>query len=272
MNRATRRSNDFDVKKYIKASNEIEGIYDPNEDLQSLNAWAYLEQLTTLSHVDIMRVQKIITINQTDLAPNERGYYRGMGGNTTNVTVGGRLAPDHSLVEDLMKQWLLDIPEMTPLTAHIRFEAIHPFSDGNGRTGRMLYWFICKKRGIKPFYYNADTEKDRQHYYRLFEHKLVIKLSNLKWRFTPDKMQQGEDDKPVKFAAYMIGEAEPVTRLFDTEKEVWQYLHETIAPDAGIDTGDPDAMQEFDDQYDVVGLDAIDLKIMENPDLAWWQQ
>ena len=271
MNRATRRSNDFDIKKYIKASNEIEGIYDPNEDLQSLNAWAYLEQLETLSHVDIMRVQKIITINQTNLAPNQRGYYRGMAGNHTNVSVGGRYAPDYSLVEDLMKTWLLDIPEMTPLTAHIRFEAIHPFVDGNGRTGRMIYWFICKKRGVKPFYYNADTEKDRQHYYRLFEQKFIIKLSNLNWRFTPEKMVQGDDDKPVKYAAYMQGEDEAVTRLFDTEREVWQYLHEEIAPNADVDTSDPDALALFDEQYDVVGLDAIDLKLMENPDLEWWK-
>lgn len=272
MNRATRRSNDFDIKKYIKASNEIEGIYDPNEDLQSLNAWAYLEQLTTLSHVDIMRVQKIITINQTDLAPNARGYYRGMAGNNVNVSVGGRLAPDHSYVEDLMKNWLLDVPEMTPLTAHIRFEAIHPFVDGNGRTGRMLYWFICKKRGIKPFYYNADTEKDRQHYYRLFEHKTVIKLSNLHWRFKPENMQQGENDKPVKFTATEAMGNEHITPLFDSEAAVWDYLYTQFADEAGVLLDDPDDRQRFEEMYDVIGLDAIDLKIMENPNLEWWKQ
>jgi hypothetical protein len=49
---------------------------------------------TSLSHGDIMRVQKIITLHQDDLKPNEKGYYRGMAGNNVNVTVGGRLAPD----------------------------------------------------------------------------------------------------------------------------------------------------------------------------------
>jgi hypothetical protein len=271
MNRAERRSNDFDIKKYIKASNEIEGIYDPNEDLQSLNAWAYLEQLTTLAHVDIMRVQKIITINQANLSPNQRGWYRGMAGNITNVSVGGRNAPDYSYVEDLMKQWLLDVPEMTPLTAHIRFEAIHPFVDGNGRTGRMLYWFICKKRGIKPYYYSADTEKDRQHYYRLFEHKLVIKLSNMKWRFTPDKMQQGEDDKPVKFVGTEAMNGEHITPLFDSEAAVWDYLYTQFADEAGVLLDDADDRARFEEMYDVIGLDAIDIKIMENPDLEWWK-
>lgn len=189
LNREQRRSADFDIKKYIKASNEIEGIYSEEEDAQSLLAWAYLEQLDTLSHADIMRVQKIITLHQTDLQPNQRGYYRGMAGNLTNVSVGGRVAPDHSHVEDLMRNWLLDVPQMTPLVGHIRFEAIHPFVDGNGRTGRMLYWYVCKRRGIRPYYYNANTEKDRQAYYRLFEHERVIKLSNMGWIIKDEDVQ-----------------------------------------------------------------------------------
>lgn len=195
LNRQQRRDADFDVKKYIKASNEIEGIYSQEEDAQSLLAWAYLEQQPTLSHADIMRVQKMITLHQTDLRPNQRGYYRGMAGNDTNVSVGGRYAPDQSLVEHLMHNWLLDVPEMTPLVTHIRFELIHPFADGNGRTGRMIYWYICKKRGIKPYYYNANTEKDRQHYYRLFEQERVIKLSNMGWIFKDSDLIAKGDDK-----------------------------------------------------------------------------
>lgn len=191
-NRQQRRDSEFDVKKYIKASNEIEGIFSEEEDAQSLLAWAYLDSKSTLSHADIMRVQKMITLHQTDLKPNERGYYRGMAGNTTNVSVGGRNAPDYSLVEDLMRNWLLDIAEMTPLVSHIRFEIIHPFRDGNGRTGRMLYWYICKRRGIKPNRYNADTQKDREHYYRLFAHENVIKLSNMGWKIKDDWEKQAK--------------------------------------------------------------------------------
>ena len=271
-NREERRKNDFDVKSYIKASNEIEGIYSEKENLQSLAAWAYLEQLgDTFTLGDIVTVQKLITINQEDLSPVEKGNFRGMGGNNVNVSVGGRLAPDYSYVPDLMTKWIQDLPEMTPLTSHIRFEAIHPFRDGNGRTGRMIYWFICKRRGIKPYRYNADTEKERQAYYRLFAHKLVIKLSNANWRFTPDKMIAGEDEKLVTFEATMAMETEPVTPRFDTEREVWQYLFEKIAPDAGVDVNDPVERSEFEQQYDVVGYDAIDLKIMENQDLEWWK-
>lgn len=256
LNRDQRRAADFDVKKYIKASNEIEGIYSDEENAQSLLAWAYLEQLDSLSHADIMRVQKIITLHQEDLQPNQRGYYRGMAGNQTNVSVGGRLAPDHSLVEDLMRNWLLDVPQMTPLIGHIRFELIHPFVDGNGRTGRMLYWYVCKRRGVKPYYYNADSEKNRQHYYRLFDPKLVIKLSNLNWRLRDEDMQQKDDDKPVKFAASYAMKKEIISPLFDTEKEVVNWLHEEFAIDGEIDMG----------EYDVFGLDKIDLQLLDAGD------
>lgn len=183
MNREQRRDADFDVKKYIKSSNEIEGIYSEEEDAQSLLAWAYLDSLKVISHADIMRVQKIITLHQEDLKPNQRGYYRGMAGNDVNVTVDGRLAPDSSLVPELMNNWLLDVADMTPLVSHIRFESIHPFVDGNGRTGRMLYWYICKRRGIKPRRYHADTQKDREHYYRLFDNDRVVALNNAGWKF-----------------------------------------------------------------------------------------
>lgn len=271
-NREERRKNDFDVKSYIKASNEIEGIYSEKEDLQSLAAWAYLEKLgDTFTLGDIVTVQKLITINQTDLSPVEKGNFRGMGGNNVNVSVGGRLAPDYSYVPDLMTKWIQDLPEMTPLTAHIRFEAIHPFRDGNGRTGRMIYWFICKRRGIKPYRYSADTEKDRQAYYRLFAHKLVIKLSNANWRFTPDKMVAGEDEKLVKFTATEAMGNEDITPMFDTEAEVVDYLFKNFAADAEVDLDDVEDRKRFIEMYDIIGYDNIDLKIMENPELEWWK-
>lgn len=36
------------------------------------------------------------------------------------------------------------------LQAHIDFEKIHPFSDGNGRTGRLLMIYSCLEQNITP--------------------------------------------------------------------------------------------------------------------------
>lgn len=33
---------------------------------------------------------------------------------------------------------------------HVRYESIHPFQDGNGRTGRLILFRECLKNGIVP--------------------------------------------------------------------------------------------------------------------------
>lgn len=180
--------NKFDVRKYIKGSNAIEGIYDEAEIDQSLVAWEYLESLGgILSHGDIVKVQKIITINQDNLQPNQRGYYRGMAGNDVDVRVGNHVAPKYTEVEALIRAWLEDVPKMTPLIGHVRFESIHPFVDGNGRTGRMIYWYICKNRGMPPKYFGIDRypelseQRNRETYYALFDKKKIKELEKNNW-------------------------------------------------------------------------------------------
>lgn len=46
---------------------------------------------------------------------------------------------------------------------HYRFEAIHPFQDGNGRVGRLILFKECLANGIVPF---IITEKLKWFYYR----------------------------------------------------------------------------------------------------------
>ena len=58
-----------------------------------------------------------------------------------------------------------------PLTkialAHVEFEALHPFKDGNGRIGRMLITLMLWKQGVisAPHYYvSGYLEKERDEY------------------------------------------------------------------------------------------------------------
>lgn len=185
MNREQRRKVErkFDIKKYIEQSNAIEGIHDEAEITQSLKAWELLKDQEEIGHALICQIQRTITENQPELKKEWRGYYRTHSG--VEVTVGGRHAPAAVMVDSLMEGWLADLPLMSPLIAHIRFESIHPFADGNGRTGRMIYWWHALKKGKVPFLYNSSddikVEYNRQSYYRLFDHDRVIKLSNAKW-------------------------------------------------------------------------------------------
>jgi len=80
-----------------------------------------------------------------------------------DVRVGAYRPPAYALVPGLMDNWLLDYEELGPWRAHVRFEKVHPFVDGNGRTGRLLLWRQEILLGKEPTLIKAA---DRLSYYR----------------------------------------------------------------------------------------------------------
>lgn len=66
-----------------------------------------------------------------------------------------------------------DFPPIAAAVAHIWFEKIHPFADGNGRVGRLLSAYVLKKggydfSGLVPFEEYLDEHRDD--YYHFLEH------------------------------------------------------------------------------------------------------
>lgn len=146
---------------HIHQSNLIEGINFARADKNCMKAWLWLLEQPKLTHEVIQQLQKLITLHQIDLKPREKGYYR-----TIQVYVGSHVLPAPQLVQGLMDNWLLDFMQLNPLDAHIRFEKIHPFVDGNGRTGRMLMWWHELHIGELPTKF-MDWDK-HEVYYPLF--------------------------------------------------------------------------------------------------------
>jgi Fic family protein len=101
-----------------------------------------------------------------------------------NRVVGHYLAPDHKYVPKLISElcdWLLHEFHYTKgqnfttavieaIVAHVYIEWIHPFGDGNGRTGRLLEFYILLRAGLpgivshilSNFYNETRSEYYRQ--------------------------------------------------------------------------------------------------------------
>lgn len=147
--------------QHFHESNLIEGFDSAEADKCLERAWDYLSEQNELNHGVVRKVQKLATVHQDDLRPDERGYYR-----RVPVYVGGREGASSILIHPLMDDWLNDLEKVDPKTAHIRFEKIHPFIDGNGRTGRLLMWWHEIKLGQEPTLIR-NSEKGK--YYEWFK-------------------------------------------------------------------------------------------------------
>lgn len=145
------------MREHIHQSNLIESVTDPREVTQSLRAWQYLARQPEITEDVVLKTHYLI---MERLWHNIAGHYR-----DCNVEVGGRVCPSWHSVPFRMEEWLLTFQKMTPQEAHVKFEHIHPFRDGNGRTGRMLMWWHEKSLGQEPTLIKFD---ERFKYYRWF--------------------------------------------------------------------------------------------------------
>ena len=122
-------------------------------------------------HAQLMRSVRGGRLQPGELRTSQN--WIGPAGGTLNTAT--YVPPPHSLVPDALgdlEKFLHGEDRLPPLLkialAHVQFETIHPFLDGNGRVGRLLITFLLTECGVlhKPVLYLSHYFKQyRQEYY-----------------------------------------------------------------------------------------------------------
>lgn len=153
----------FRRNTFLRESNYIEDERGYPELMKAHKAWSYIVNQDTLTVENVLRTHEILM--EKLLQGKDLGEFR-----TCQVYIGGREGKAWYAVPELIKNWVERMNQ--PLTEgeleqlHIDYEVIHPFVDGNGRTGRIFWnWGRIKNDfNIKIVY-----EKEKHKYYELFE-------------------------------------------------------------------------------------------------------
>ena len=107
------------------------------------------QQPEPIREMDIRQMHQLLMARSD---PGEAGRYsrhqRMIAGSSLMVPSPVEIGP---LMTDFGR-WLASATATaeTAFTAHERFETIHPFSDGNGRTGRLLMNLVLSRAGYPP--------------------------------------------------------------------------------------------------------------------------
>lgn len=183
-----------------KDSSAIENIITTHDDLfkselnlqsaNSLNAKEVQNYVSALKRgFDLISENNLLTsktiVQIQEILENNNGGFRKLPGTSLkNSQIGEVIYMPPQELEQIMNlmsnlEIFMNDPEMSDLNPlvkmaiiHFQFESIHPFYDGNGRTGRIiniLYLIISGLQNLPILYLSNYIIKHKQEYYKLLQ-------------------------------------------------------------------------------------------------------
>ncbi len=144
------------------------GLGDDPSDVTAVEVLGNIDAMVfAIEHVDAgdpITVELVLDVHQRLLAKTRLERYAGkfraqqnwIGGSEYNPCAAAFVPPPPEYVADLVADLVAfanddSLPPVAQAAiAHAQFETIHPFVDGNGRTGRALVHLIFRRRGVAP--------------------------------------------------------------------------------------------------------------------------
>mgnify|MGYP001587806209 CR=1 FL=1 len=158
---------------FLEQSNAIEAEYDAQALLDAFSAWQYIRRHRTLNLWNIRNTHYRLMQSRTTIGKTDIGAFR-----TEAVWIAGREAIHWANIKPMLEEWCDDLntllkgardatmDEERVKQFHVRYEKIHPFLDGNGRTGRIFMNWQRLRIGM-PLHI-IHTGREQQEYYLWF--------------------------------------------------------------------------------------------------------
>ena len=146
----------------------VRSLHEPSSDVTATevlgNIDAMIYGVERVGVGDEITVDLLLEVHQRLLAGSRFDSYGGrfreeqnwIGGSDYNPCSAAFVPPPHEDVPELVSDLCAfcntdDLPAVAQAAiAHAQFETIHPFVDGNGRTGRALIHLVLRRRGLAP--------------------------------------------------------------------------------------------------------------------------
>ena len=163
----------------------------------------------SIRHEDLFELHRILADSVMD--QGTAGSYR-----TIQVRVGNHFPPAavdvSGLMFELLDWWNKKSIELSPVLSsailHYRFEDIHPFADGNGRTGRALALWELYRRGFDSHHIFSVDEyywEDRPGYYAALDAVRVAGEDLTGWlEYCAEGLRQTLENVWLRVQAYNV--------------------------------------------------------------------
>lgn len=144
-----------DIEDIVTESNAIEGIFRKPTDEEIEATFNFLE----LEEIRIEDVENLANVfanaplrDKPDMNVRVGTYFPPVGGPKIREELT-------RILERVNKE-----PDKNSFQNHRDYQSLHPFMDGNGRTGRAIWWWQnknCRLSFLQAFYYLSLNDNDR---------------------------------------------------------------------------------------------------------------